>query len=591
MADERDEIRSRIDIVELVGREIHLTKQGKNWKGLCPFHQDKNPSFTVTSQTGRYKCWACGESGDIFDWVMKRQNVDFADAIRTLAKEAGVVLASKANQTPPSVRHAQEAAMDEALSFFKEHLSKSSVAKEYCERRGLDGETLTSWEIGYAPEVPGALAVHLKKKGFSLVDCKALFLVDEDPHGGFFDKFRGRLMFPIRDEKGTLVAFGGRLLGDGVPKYINSSDTPLYRKSKVLYGMNRARNTFGQDHRAVLVEGYLDVIACHRAGVTSALASLGTSLSEDHAKLLKRWVDEVVILYDSDSAGQKAADRAFSILSAEGLRVRVALMPPGEDPDTLLRNAGPAAVQQSVETGLSPVDYKMQALELKRPNMPPEEFWTSAIALLSEAPNEMELDRHLLKLAGQYPGISDVTKAHRALRAEVNKIRRAKNAKTESPAPTRSIQPSQLQGHLLVSELVVFRAFLSTEYRKTGWLLSRSRGLFVSSLAIKLCGAISEAYHEEEPKGEHALWLHEIKEESLRQVLADLLMDPRGDRLSEAFIRDAVEQLKLQGEKRQLDQMRRGDLDTAKRQEYLLKLRKHKPNYDKKQQGDDNLFD
>jgi DNA primase len=591
LADERAEIRSRIDIVELVGREIHLTKQGKTWKGLCPFHQDKNPSFTVTSQSGTYRCWSCGESGDIFSWVMKRQNVDFADALRTLAKEAGVVLTGKGSQVPPSVRHAQEAAMDEALSFFKEHLSKSSVAKEYCERRGLDNETLTTWEIGYAPEVPGALAVHLKKKGFSLADCKALFLVDEDPHGGFFDKFRGRLMFPIRDEKGTLVAFGGRLLGDGVPKYINSSDTPLYRKSKVLYGMNRARNGFGKDRRAVLVEGYLDVIACHRAGVTSALASLGTSLSEDHAKLLKRWVDEVVILYDSDVAGQKAADRAVSILSVEGLRVRVALMPQGEDPDTLLRNAGPAAVQQSVETGLSPVDYKMQALELKRAGLPPEEFWTSAISLLAEAPNEMELDRHLLKLAGQYPGISDVTKAHRALRAEVNKVRRAKATKSHTPQPVRAIQPSQLEGKLLVSELVVFRAFLSTEYRKSGWLFSRAPALFVSSLASKLRDAIAEAFEDHVPEGEPVLWLHEIKDEGLRQVLADLLLDPRGDRLSEPFIRDAVEHLKQQGEKRQLDQIRRGGLDTAKRQEYLLKLRKHKPNYDKKQQGDDNLFD
>lgn len=591
MADERDEIRSRIDIVELVGREIHLTQQGKTWKGLCPFHQDKNPSFTVSRQTGRYKCWSCGEAGDVFTWVMKRQNVDFADAIRTLAKEAGVVLASKANQPPPSVRHAQEAAMDEALAFFKEHLSKSSVAKEYCERRGLDADTLSTWEIGYAPEVPGALAVHLKKKGYSLADCKALFLVDEDSHGGFFDKFRGRLMFPIRDEKGALVAFGGRLLGDGVPKYINSSDTPLYRKSKVLYGMSRARSGFGKDRRAVLVEGYLDVIACHRAGVTSALASLGTSLSDDHAKLLKRWVDEVVVLYDSDVAGQKAADRAVAILSAEGLRVRVALMPPGEDPDTLLRNAGPAAVQQSVETGLSPVDYKMQALELRRPSMPPEEFWTTAISLLSEAPNEMELDRHLLKLAGQYPGISDVTKAHRALRAEVNKVRRSKAASPDAPKPIRAIQPSQLQGELLVSELVVFRAFLSTEYRKSGWLFSRAPALFVTSLASKLRDAIAEAFEEQEPQGEPVMWLHQIKDDALRQVLADLLLDPRGDRLSEPFIRDAVEHLKQQGEKRQLEQIRRGDLDTAKRQEYLMKLRKHKPNYDKKQQGDDNLFD
>ena len=521
---------------------------------------------------------------------MKRQNVEFADAIRTLAKEAGVTLVIRGATTPPSVRQAQESAMDESLAFFREHLSKSSVAKEYCERRGLDESTLTSWEIGYAPEVPGALAVHLKKKGLSLAECKALFLVDDDSHGGYFDKFRGRLMFPIRDEKGALVAFGGRLLGDGVPKYINSSDTPLYRKSKVLYGMNRARTAFGKERRAVLVEGYLDVIACHRAGVNTALASLGTSLSEDHAKLLKRWVDEVVVLYDSDNAGHKAADRAVQILASEGLRVRVALMPQGEDPDTLLRNAGPAAVQQSVETGLAPVDYRMQALERKRSELAEEQFWTSAVLILSEAPTEMELDRHLLRLAGQYPGIADVTKAQQALRREVNKIRRLRNAKVDQTPPVRAFQPLQLQGELNSAELVVFRAFLSSEFRRSGWMFARVKDLFSSSLAIKISETISTSFPDDAPMGEPAQWLHQIANEEIRQIISDLMMDSRADRLTETYIADTVEKLTQQQKKRKMDQMRRENWDTAKRQEYLLKLRDHKPNYDKKQQDDDNLF-
>ena len=591
MADERDDIRSRIDIVELVGREIHLTQQGKNWKGLCPFHQDKNPSFTVSRQSGRYKCWSCGEAGDIFTWVMKRQNVDFAEAIRMLAKEAGVALTQRGPQVPPSVKEAQEAAMAEALAFFKEHLAKSKIAEEYCERRGLDKETLSTWEIGYAPEVAGALAVHLKKKGFTLSDCKTLFLVDEDPHGGYFDKFKGRLMFPIRDEKGALVAFGGRLLGDGVPKYINSSDTPLYRKSKVLYGMNRARTFFTKERRAVLVEGYLDVIACHRAGVNIALASLGTALSEDHAKLLKRWVEEVVILYDSDAAGQKAADRAVGILGAEGLRVRVALMPAGEDPDTLLRNAGPAAVQQAVETGLSPLDYKMQALELKREQLAGEAFWNTAVTMLAEAPNEMELDRHLLRLAGQYPGFSDVNRAQQALRREVNKIRRRNNDKNpERQAPVRGIEARQLRGELTSGELVVFRAFLSEEYRGIGWMISQARDLFASSLAVRISDAIRAAFSEGAPVGEPSQWLHRFHEEEMRQIMSDVLNDQRGDHLTEKYISDTVELLKQQQDRRLLKQNRKGNLDTAKRQEYLLKLRESKPDTLKKQQNEDSLF-
>lgn len=599
MADERDDIRSRIDIVELVGREIHLKQQGKQWKGLCPFHQDKNPSFTVDRQTGRYKCWSCGEAGDIFTWVMKRQNVDFADALRTLAKEAGVTLAQRGAQIPPSVRQAHESAMDEALAFFREHLVKNSVAREYCERRGLDESALNDWEIGYAPEVPSALATHLKKKGLTLSECKALFLIEDDNHGGYYDKFRGRLMFPIRDEKGALVAFGGRLLGDGVPKYINSSDTPLYRKSKVLYGMNRARTGFGNDRRAVLVEGYLDVIACHRAGVTGALASLGTSLSEDHAKLLKRWVEEVVILYDSDAAGQKAADRAVSILASEGLRVRVALMPAGEDPDTLLRNAGPAAVRQAVETGLSPLDYKMQALELKSPTIASEDFWTTAVQLLSEAPTEMELDRHLMRLAGRYPGIPDVTKAQNALRREVNKIRRLRRSQEQGGREGgerhsaahggRSAPSAQGMADLPAGELVVFRAFLSLEFRHSGWAFARARDLFVSSLGIRICDAVAATFASVAPAGEPSLWLHQFEDEEMRQILSDLMLDTRGDHITETYLTDAVQRLTQQRDRRRLVQRGKGDSDSQK-QEYLLKRRELNPDMLKRQQTDDSLF-
>ncbi len=588
MADERDDIRSRIDIVELVGREINLTKQGKDWKGLCPFHQDRHPSFAVSRLTGRFTCWSCGEKGDIFDWVMKRQNVDFAEAIRILAKEAGVTLKNRGDSTPPSVRQAQEAAMDEALNFFRDHLARHALSSEYCDRRGLDKEARANWELGYAPEGGSALAVHLKKKGFQLAECKNLFLVDEDAHGGYYDKFRGRLIFPIRDEKGALVAFGGRLLGDGVPKYINSSDTPLYRKSKVLYGMNRARHFFGKEKRAVLVEGYLDVIACHQAGVMTAVASLGTSLSEDHAKLLKRWVEEVVILYDSDAAGQKAADRGVGILSAEGLRIRVALMPQGEDPDTLLRNAGPAAVQQSVETGLSPMDYKMQALFLNGDAAAPE-FWTKAISILAESPTEMELDRHLIHLAGLYPGITDVIQAQKSLRREVNKIRRSSNSKVEVRTQ-KEFDPRQLQSKLSSAEIVVFRAFLSQEFRVSGWMFTRARDLFSSPTAISISDAISSVFPMGAPDGVPALWLHRIEQEEIRQLLADLLQDMRADNLTEQYISDTVERLRQQQQKRKLAEIRKGGLDTAKRQEYLLKLREQKPDTLKKQQNDDNLF-
>ncbi|RYG41951.1 DNA primase, partial [bacterium] len=320
--DPRDEIRRRVDIVDLVGREVPLKKRGKNWLGLCPFHADKNPSFNVSPETGRYKCFACGAGGDVFTWVMERRNVDFPEALQLLAREANVILPERTGPREPKVDH--NSAMETALAYFREQFERSPLAREYVAGRGMDEATIKTWEMGYAPNVGEALAMYLKRAGISLAVAKEAFLVDEDAGGGYFDKFRGRLMFPIRDERGQLVAFGGRLLTTGHPKYINSGDTPIYRKSRVLYGLNRAREPLGKSRRAVLCEGYLDVIACHRAGVETAVASLGTALAEDQAKLLKRWSDEVVILYDSDDAGRKAALRATDVLVAAGLRVRVA---------------------------------------------------------------------------------------------------------------------------------------------------------------------------------------------------------------------------------------------------------------------------
>ncbi|HZH98329.1 MAG TPA: DNA primase, partial [Fimbriimonadaceae bacterium] len=434
MRDETDEIRARVNIVDLVGSSVNLKKAGKDWKGLCPFHQDRNPSFQVSPQLGRYRCWSCGEHGDIFTWVMKTQNVEFREALEILAKQAGVTLKSK-KPSGPDTKPMQLSAMEAALQFFRDALIKSPAARAYCERRGISDDVIARWEIGYAPDVGEALANHLKRGGFSLNECKALFLVDQDAGGGFFDKFRGRLMFPIRDERGELVAFGGRLLGDGHPKYINSSDTPLYKKSRVLYGMYRAKDAMRETRTAVMVEGYLDVIACHSAGVTNAVASLGTALSEEHAKLLARWCDGVTILYDSDAAGEKAAGRGIEVLEAEKLRIRVALMPAGEDPDTLLRTAGAAAVQDAVKKGVKPLDYRIRSIE-KRLKSDQEEFWNEIAAALATEPLEMERSKHILRLAPTYPDLRDPIEAQKALRRMVTQAARAH--KSPEPANLRA---------------------------------------------------------------------------------------------------------------------------------------------------------
>jgi DNA primase len=587
LADERDEIRSRVDLVDLVRREIPLKQRGRHWTGLCPFHPDKNPSFSVSPETGRFKCWSCQAAGDIFDWVMKRRNVDFAEAIQILAKEAGVEL-KRGGGMPASTRQQYETAMDAALRFFKEQLARSDVAKAYCERRGLDQSTLDTWEIGYAPDVGEALPTHLRKSGISLAEAKTLFLVDGDQDTGYYSKFRGRLMFPIRDEKGALVAFGGRLLGDGHPKYINSSDTPLYRKSRVLYGMQRAREHMSRERRAVLVEGYLDVIACHRAGVGTALASLGTSLAEDHAKLLKRWCDEVVILYDSDEAGQKAAARGVEILEAEGLRVRVALMPQGEDPDTLLRHAGPGAVQSAVEKGLSPTDYRMQALERR---LSPEqgEFWTEAATILAEESNPLGVLPHVDRLSGLFPGTRDLDAAKKALQRLISQARRAAQRKS-ADAPQRFAPRAEMRlvrGELKAAEIVIFRSFLSEELRMHGWMFSRATHLFESGMAQRISEAVKAVFPQEAPKGKPAEWLSKFGDEEIEAALSDLLYEWRGEGLNRQVFEDSIERLQKAMHRREFQKLK---LSGASLEEIDARLRELNPDPTDKPKEADDLF-
>ncbi len=527
MADERDEIRSRINIVDLVGQSVLLKKAGQTWKGLCPFHADRNPSFTVDPKFGTYRCWSCGEHGDIFTWVMKTRHVEFVEALQILADQAGVSLTNRGPTVSKSDKVRWATAMLDALTFFREQLAKSEAASKYCERRGLSKEVLSMWEVGYAPDVGDALASQLKKKGHSLAECKDLFLVEEDTSGSYYDKFRGRLIFPIRNESGDLVAFGGRLLGDGHPKYINSSDTPLYRKSKVLYGMNRAKDALTAEKRAVLVEGYLDVIACHTAGVKGALASLGTAFAEDQARLLKRWTDTVVILYDSDAAGQKAADRAVQILQAEGIRTRIALMPDGEDPDTLLKTAGPAAVQQAVQHGLRPLDYKIQkVMAVYTPDQ--DEFWVAAIEALATATSDLEQDKHLVHLAALYPGAVDQLSAQKALRGEVRRHKRRSNSVRPDEQPSKPINPFKSLA-VDAAELVVFRAFVDNEQRALAWNLFGEHNLFFTDSGKALAAAIRQAFPTGPPVGKPSTWVMSIEPDDIRDVFIASQYDLRAE--------------------------------------------------------------
>ena len=461
-----------------------------------------------------YRCWSCGEKGDVFSWVMKTENVDFRDALKILAEKAGVKLTSRGGENRDK-RESHVSAMESALTFFREQYTKSEQCQKYCEDRGLTQEILDHWELGYAPATDAALASHLGKAKFDLNDCRELFLVERDSAGGFFDKFRGRLIFPIRNDRGILVAFGGRIIGDGQPKYINSSNTPLYNKSKVLYGFDKARKGLEETRRAVLVEGYTDVIACHRAGINTAVASLGTSLAEDHVNLLKRWCDEVVILYDSDEAGQKAADRASDLLTAAEVNVKVVMLADGEDPDTLLTTQGSEAVLRSVEKGVSPLDFRLSRIAQKY-TVDDREYWNEVSVVLAREPDPRQVEMRVLRLAPTDPEIRDPERAATALRelvarAKKGTLRRERSAQKEDAKDVIQSPPAGL-------EVAVFKGLLDEKTRQLAWNACLEPDLFISRSGRALARAIAEQWPEQPPQGEVVLWVDQLPEEA-REIL------------------------------------------------------------------------
>src|SRR5687768_3527691 len=283
MPDERALIRTRIDLVELVGERVKLSRSGKKWKGLCPFHAEKTPSFYVDSDLQLFHCFGCKKGGDVFAWVMETDAVDFRTALEGLAQRTGVELSRQAGKPDDSKRKLE--IMEEAGLFFRDAFRKDTASQSYAHKRGLTDEVCDAWQIGYAPASEYALATFLKTKGFMLKECAELGLLTETG-SGFMDFFRNRLMFPIRDEQGKLVGFSGRSMDGTEPKYINSRESSLFSKGATLFGLHQARPLLRESRRAVLVEGQMDAIACQRAGVP-ACAPLGTALTETQAQKLK----------------------------------------------------------------------------------------------------------------------------------------------------------------------------------------------------------------------------------------------------------------------------------------------------------------
>lgn len=360
----KEDVKQAADIVDVIGRYVRLKKAGRNHQGLCPFHSEKEPSFSVSREKQRFHCYGCKKGGDVFAFWMEYHGVSFAQSLQDLAARYQVSL-PEPKRTPAQEKRFQ---LRESLfklngmaaDFYHRILTETRAGepgRSYIQGRGIDESTLKGFKLGYAPDRWDGLSRYLKNKNADMDRAVEAGLIIERNQGGWYDRFRGRLVFPIFTTTQRIAGFGARVLDHALPKYLNTPETPVFRKGEILYGLHAAGPSIRRSRRALVVEGYTDVLALHRMGLSQAVATLGTALTRDHIRRLKGYSDEVVVVFDSDTAGKSAAVKSLPFFLAEGLSSRVLILPEGEDPDSFMRTRGPDDFASEVENAASMFDY------------------------------------------------------------------------------------------------------------------------------------------------------------------------------------------------------------------------------------------
>ncbi len=399
------EVRDRNDIVDVISPYVDLRVRGPLATGLCPFHNEKTPSFTVYINTQSYYCFGCGSGGDAITFIKNIENLDYGEAVTVLAERSGLALpADGYDDSIAKMKRRMYDANREAAKFFHANLFKpeGKTGLDYFLDRGLSPETIRHFGLGYAPDNWNSLIKHMKSKGFSEQELIAADLAKKTQKGYVIDTFRNRAMFPIIDVKGSVIAFGGRVLDDSKPKYVNTSDTLVYKKSQGVFALNFAKR--GTDKTLILCEGYMDVIAYHQAGFENAVAGLGTAFTPEQAKLLSKYAEEVILSYDSDEAGQNATRKAIGILSKTPLRIRVAKLQGGKDPDEIIKKYGKDKMRQILSSAVGDVEFDLQRAQQGFDLQSSDgkvAYLEKAVEVLSKVRNPIHWDVYASKLSSQ----------------------------------------------------------------------------------------------------------------------------------------------------------------------------------------------
>ncbi len=560
-----EQIRQNNDVVEVIGSYFPLKRAGANFRALCPFHKEKTPSFNVNPQKQIWHCFGCGEGGNVFTFVMKYENIDFITAVRRLAERAGIKLEYEERDGEPGRDQKDQLLKlhEVAANFFHHNLMKepsANIAREYLKKRQITAETAKKWRLGYSPDAWDGLIQHAAAKKFPAEVLAAAGLALERERGdGYYDRFRGRLMFPIGDEQGRTVGFSGRILTDAKdqPKYVNSPETPIFQKGRILFALDKAKRAILDEKYAIVCEGQVDTISCHEAGVENVVAPQGTALTEQHARILKRYAEEVVLMFDADAAGQNAIVRSAEPLWDAGVVSRVAVLPPGHDPDSFVKAFGAEKLKELVTRAPSFFVYLLD--RLSQQHDPRSERGKLQIARqmaewLARIPSPILLATYAQQTAKRLDIGEDV------LRKEVTKLagnRRVRNqmaggddeaddtADFDGERPRGLPAEETLLQTMLTDERIIE---LTAERLDLAWLSN--------SLAGQTIQDVLRLYNGRNWTGPNAL-LNQPQSDQTSRLISELLLNQRAVKHPEAAAADCLATLEQRWIKQRLSEVRR----------------------------------
>lgn len=524
------QIQDRLDIVEVVSAYVPLRRAGRNFKACCPFHGEKTASFMVSPDKQIFHCFGCGVGGNIFVFVMKIEKKDFPEAVEALAEKAGIEVPRDGRVDPKAEERTKQffAANSKAAEFFHKFLlerKEAQAARAYLEKRGLGKETIVEFKLGYAPDLWDAFYSSVKGQLPDALLEKAGLVIAKKDGGGYYDRFRNRVIFPILDQKGNPVAFGGRVMDDSVPKYLNSPETEIYTKGRHLYGLFQARKAIRDEDFVVVTEGYMDLISCHQGGVENVVASLGTALTPEQARLLKRHTKNVFIVYDADKAGEAATLRGLEVLLEEGIEVKIVRLPDGEDPDSFVKKNGGDAFRQKLKEAKNLFEYKLGLLKMTHDPGQLEgkiRIANDLVGLFSRVQNEIQRSAWTKELAAQL-GLSE-----EAIVAEMKKSRSRGAKSAEPPAAPVAGPPVKRESQQAVSaaeKMVLGLALESADFAKR---LAAELGEddFTSPLSRKIAAKVlAAAGSEGEPETSNGLTLFFRQEPEMVNLVSQVAAD------------------------------------------------------------------